>query len=124
MKIIDPAVCPDNFGPLLFEPLDEHVSDGGVFALTVGGTCVGELASGGLGDGAPLVLDDPEAGVTKHAGRWHLQLADVDGRVTTTHILCVAPAFQPKDQVLTSELAVWATLTVLWTATSRVCQRG
>jgi hypothetical protein len=123
MKIIDPTLQPCDLGPLHFAPVDDGLIDHGVFAISSRGEVIGELAAGSQTT-SPITLDDPEAPVMQTGRCWHLELADDAGRIQEAHVLCVTADSGSMSTELTEELAVWATLTVTWTAEARPAQYG
>ena len=124
MKITDPSLCPDEFAPLTFEYLDDDPRGPEVFSLTVDGTPVGELAPLTFNHLEMLVLDDYETCVLPPDGCWSLELADVDGRLNGTHVLFAGEREAISSEPLSTELAAWATLIVIWEQAGRARQRG
>jgi hypothetical protein len=124
MKIIHPTLSVDDFGPLQFAPLEDEPLGPPVFALTVDDSLVGELAPLDTDGGARIMLDEHQECVLDAAGCWKLELADTRGSVTKSHILCVTSHDDVDEHVLTGELAVWATLTMISAKTPNSCPRG
>ncbi len=124
MKITDPSLCPDDFGPVTFETVDDDPRGPEVFDLVVDGASVGELAPLRFANLEVLAVDDHGTCVRPGSGCWGLELVEEDGRLAGTHVLFAAQRDEADDGPLSGELAVWATLMAIWTFTDRDRQRG
>jgi hypothetical protein len=124
MKIIDPSLCPDDFGPVLFEHVDDDPRGPDVFAVMVDGASVGELAPLRFNHLEMIVLDEQDTCVVPYAGCWSLELTGQDGRLVGTHVLFPAQQDASGSEPLAGELAVWAALVVISTFSWRDSQRG
>ena len=124
MKIIDPSLCHNNFGPLLFDRIADDPRGPKVFSLILDGSTVGELAPLPFTNLAPLLVDQYEPWEVWQDSCWSLDLAQSDGRLIGTHVLFAAQRDDMSLDPLSAELAVWATLMVICGFTGRQPQRG
>jgi hypothetical protein len=123
MKIIDPTLPPCEFGPLHFEPVDDGLIDHGVVSISLGGEIIGELTQRSRST-EPITLGYLDTSDRNSGECWHLELAHDTGGIPKGHVLCVTAEPEASPPQLTRELAVWATLTVIWATKSRVEQYG
>lgn len=119
MKITD--LLPSDLGPLQFHRLNGSLSRDSVFQVHAAGSTIAELA--------PITVDEAAIAVPRpccsdSAGLWSLDLVLGEARALETHVLCLASAADGQPEGLTGELAAWATLTVLWAASSWVPREG
>jgi hypothetical protein len=124
MKIIHTTSRFTEFGPVHFEQPEDPVEDADIFLLTVAGTPIAELAPLNLPPGCILDLGADQEAALIRAGCWSLDLIDSDGRPCGTQVLCVSSQCQSGARTLTGELAVWATLSIVWTRSAHTCGRG
>jgi hypothetical protein len=121
MKIISPITCPPDFGPVEFEPRDDYRDD--VFAVTVAGEEMAELAPLTLSIGEILSEEDGACpGDAK--GSWSLTLTGEGERTFDTHLLFLGRDHHGDPSELSGELAVWATLALIWAHDGTVIGRG
>lgn len=124
MKITDPSLWPPAFGPLKLQLLGGEPNHSELFLLVTGdGSAVAEMGPLCENHGT-LSLDRTEDCAVSLAGCWSLDLIPEDERLVETHVLCPLTGADDESDHVRHELAAWASVIVLWTATSRARQRG
>ena len=122
MKITSPITCSTDFGPVEFEQCEQRPD--GVFAVTVAGEEVAELAPMTVFGPEMLLTDDYSVEPPAHVhGSWSLTLTGPADDALDTHLLFLAGAHTDGSD-LTGELAVWATLAMIWAREASDISRG